>query len=635
MQNKCLAFALALISGAVCAQELAVAPMGETPFHRVVGNGHIAAALAPSGRIMALRWPGPAGANQLDSTAENGQVPGAYWGLRSDDGIQWLTGSGWQPVQRYAAADSPVIVTTGLMDGGLKITQQFWCVPEANAAICHIEVQGAPPGVELVWYADFSPQVQRQPSWPVLLHEPAGLRDFAAFYDAEASTVFHFRPDQPTPADWQNVGNLLLENPGSAAEQFGAGVWIAHTLQGRVTDAACGSRSQGESAAALLGRQAYAATGDTDSAIAAARLKAESSIQATVVLGFGQDKTSVAALVNELRQVPVDTLREDAELRWRNWLATGSAAAEGYTEYRARCLRTLYALHDANSGVLPRTAAGPMSGVDAPRWSMWQSRAWQRSGHAGIALRHLQLIAALVNPSPSPNQPAGALPAGVYSTGEPASPPYAFDLDGLSAFIVEYTDLLGQLTASARGELLNATLPAFERSSELLVRWTARPAMLPLPGYDYERQRDVLHLPRLPAYHAAVDQAAALALELRLEYPEWPRRRSELEGLIRQHCLTDGQWLLSPLSFPAESRFFNPDSESGQELRQNLLAAIGDSDGVAALHGLLTLRTLGAPEEEAAAKEELDRLFRSQDSPMDYDGVAAAMAYLVVNGLSE
>lgn len=234
---------------------------GATNINAVTGNGRMAAGVSATGEITVLSWPSPSYADQLGYISSNDfharslprfgapEGAGLFLGLLLERSggqrtVSWLRDpSQWVIEQSYGTDDGPNVVTQHRSaDLGLTVTVTDAIRPAAGAAdvlartVVVERASGSP--IRMAWlltYANLSPTPpnSRIPEIPIVDWAFDGSNDYAALWDATASAVIHFHPNDqlifheltdlltPPRVAYGPIGEQL-HNPAPVAEAIAA-----------------------------------------------------------------------------------------------------------------------------------------------------------------------------------------------------------------------------------------------------------------------------------------------------------------------------------------------------------------------------------------------------------------------------
>lgn len=232
---------------------------GATNLNAQAGNGGLTAGFARTGELTVLNWPSPSYHDQVNyetSTADDarelpyfGALPnegvfaGIYHEGRDGEGLAWLRDAPFVTTQRYRDDRSGVVVTEHRADElGLTVTAESLVLPSEDVlALRYVVARDADSTVgrvQLVFYENLAPCLDKDPHTPLQDWMFDGANDFGALYASENGAVLHFRPGEPDlslldgwmDTDWSDPAELAAEVAdgwGAVVEAAGPGVYLA------------------------------------------------------------------------------------------------------------------------------------------------------------------------------------------------------------------------------------------------------------------------------------------------------------------------------------------------------------------------------------------------------------------------
>ncbi|HIJ65622.1 MAG TPA: hypothetical protein HPP77_06670 [Candidatus Hydrogenedentes bacterium] len=632
------------------------------------GNGRLTVCLTPSGRVSACKWPSPSYHDQLRYDRRSRALPttstepwhGLMWGLRGGGETLWLSEAAWAHRQRYGTAESAVIETvSSLANRPVGAAQTLFVHPRDDLLVTHIEVWGLEAAPTLYWFANFSPCTRLVPELPVADWLLDGSNDFAAFADAAAATIYHFRPRYPGSRDWENARRWLLDEERPAhgdSKLLRNGVWIGYAGVGPVAAYQCGEDGEATCAFSHADRGALAnragAVGQCNSAIAFSGVPraADNAYEATVFVAFGENRSAVDAVLARAKKLGFDALYAESEEYWHAWLDRAQLPAAAPPNMLAACNRSLLTIAqcmDSDSAAVVRApTTQPPRAMDWPRHGAWVTYALDLAGRHDLAERHIQFYLETIRREGNPGSPAGSLPAATFANGVESVPNAVLDIAGVAWTLWSFWQHSAFLEPTARGAYLERVWPGVDLAGAFLVHWSDRRTGAPLHSFDPEVWRDTQSDATLLAVYLGVNSARDMAKALGHPRPDWDKRELELRALIRHRCVDEeGNWRLLP-PWPIHVRVPNaPGSASWEARAAECVAALTTLRGEAAASAICNLAVLWQenPDKLAMLRPHLETAVLNalyegerngsaqEPSPLHPDALTAALTYIAVH----
>ena len=596
---------------------------GRMPLATVAGNGRLTVGVDSSGRIAVCRWPTPSYNDHLsydvdrDSGAPTTPAPGLRWGVRSGDTVQWLDSHDSRPVQGYAE-DSPVEMVTRMKApaNGAEYIQTLLVHPTDDVLLIRLTAADSDSVEDVYWQANFTPCTRILPEAP--LGDWGALdrtNDFATVIAASPLTVLHFRPQAPSRADHARARQLaseraLLRDWGSA---FGPGVWIAYTvLDGSGSAIVRDETSVPSGIADETSPQAETSAAYVGRGVSIAKLTPQhESDSVTVLVAFGEDAARATGLLNRYRATSYAETRDTAVAHWRATYARARVPLELDRETRQllqRCLWLLHTFTDRDTGAGVRSpSTQPSLARDWPRLGATMIHALDLVGYHEIAEKRLGFYAGLVRTERKPGQPAGSLPAAVYTNGRPAAPHTILDSAAAGGFLWASTNHATYVAEERRHDLLTSLWPSVLLAGDFLSRWTDSQRGRPFHSFDPSVGHDRRTRSQLLDTHRALASALAVAEQLEVEPPaSWTRRKRDLDVLLQN------LFLRGPLNLDLEEPF--PLSFSDVPgVNNRRVSELLEQEGLARLEQLTGLEGYAA----ARALSDLALLWRDNEGYAD------------------
>ncbi len=546
--------------------------LGATYLSSQSGNGRLTAGVAPRGEVSVLSWPSPSYFDHVDFETEASdearslqyfgarQTEGIFGGLRvtspSGESFTWLRDAAWTHDQRYAGDESAAVEIVARNEVlGLTVTQ--WTTVDSDAdVVLRRTLVRADEGTDVtdvtyVLYANLAPSLHRDPLNPI---QDDSKGDFAAYFDAGADAVVHFRPGD----DRADLGLLdqLMNQPETSpsagqieelqAASFGDGVAIAmgggasseHHV-GIDTDSRCAENPTWSRApeSAFDAAQADTMSGSTLGACRANLALAwdaplDEAGEAVFDVFWAAAGTPHGALeiLEAARGEGFDAGRDRADAALEAMLADAhlpehEAFGEATTAFSKRSLIALHQGTDAaTAAMVASISTQPAYHLDWPRDSVFFDLGLDVAGEYDLVSRHKRFLAARQNKehvlfgdegSEILQSPRGAWLMNFFAdglTGTASINHFEIDQVGLSLWGFWAHAAYGANDAQQR-DALASVWPAIERGADLLAA-CVDPSHPALEGTEGPARH-----PWLPAYEAlqrgeipdADARAAALA----------------------------------------------------------------------------------------------------------------------------
>lgn len=455
------------------------------------------------------------------------------------------------------------------------------CIPADTDALIIEQESGKAPA----WLADFSPMPSGVPGLPGAKSIFPGLGGFADMRQGDAHFVF--RTEDLSSREAERTEDLA-DDPNATLTQWnrlGDGVWIA-------IDGVMELDEPADSALRMDGSAIRASFGQSASGAYDGLSRAR-----------GFTSANAPALDSSGLHFPADP-------------AMAIIAQEA--------LATLLAVQASETGAMVRRPWGiGADGQDWPRDGVWAIAALRRAGAVERAERLLAFYAAAVESDAEPDGPYGSMPTALQADGDPALPPYIRDIEGPAR-------LLAAAAQSAEsGALLSDDVrAAAERAMAFLTDWAHPVSRFPLAGYDPTVKRDRATASQLPVLAAGLDAGLRILTQQHPEAERWIRRMTEVDALVRSHCLdeTGAPMIDDPLPFLNTKSLNGPATEAaGEALLPRIVTEQGGVDWAAAYGAALWL-----PTERKYEVRDAIRPFAEGANEISGDTRAAAWAYLTV-----
>ncbi|MCL4692313.1 MAG: hypothetical protein KJ060_07365 [Candidatus Hydrogenedentes bacterium] len=536
--------------------------LGGPPVCRTIsGNGRLTIGVDAYGRIAACCWPGPGYANHLNAPTPDGPGEGGHglvWGIRTGDVVEWLDGSDYEVVAQTVSEGGPFVRTQCTIAGiPGSIVQESFVHSEYDLLVSRVAISTAVDG-DLVLLADAAPATAAIPEVPFLEFLRAGATDFASF--VEGATVYHVRPAGLTSHDWLAARRWALQHESPTPEALQReGVWIAYRFAAGHSVARCFSNSD-----MPAGRLPFAfedlppslsVAGDCVSAALPNLETAERERYAVLYLAFGSTRKEVEATLAYAIDTGYASLRAETESAWAPVLAGAALqVSPRFPEFReplVQALTTISIATSQESGAIIRAPGSqPLLSLDHPRHSVWAGLALDYLGLTEMAERHLSFLLSNVRTTDRPGMPAGSLPAALHGDGSDGLPRVVLDGTSVGWLLWAIDQHAGFLDAEAKGAFLEQTWPMVERLATFLM-FRSDPSGATPYSFDPQRLKERDTAEFLIACRLGLSSASVLALETGNERPEWARRVTELERVLKTRALSsDGQWITDdPLPF--------------------------------------------------------------------------------------
>ncbi len=533
--------------------------LGATYLSAQSGNGRLTVGVAPRGEVSVLSWPSPSYFDHVDFETEASdearalqyfgaeQTEGVFGGLRvttsAGESFTWLRDAAWSQELRYASDTSAAVEVVARNEVlGLTVTQWTTVDSERDVVLRRTLVEadeGADvTAVSYVLYANLAPMQFRDSLDP---RQDDGEGDFAAYYDAGAEAVVHFRPGGER-ADLHALDQLMNQPETSPAagqvealqaDEFGDGVAIVvggstpsewhvgidtdspcttavnwSRAPESAFDAAVGDTMSGSTLGACRANFALAWDSDLDDAgqatfdvfwaAGATPYEASGVLEAARLDGFeaGRDRADAAA----------EALVSDAHLPDHEGFGPATTA------FSQRSLIALHQGTDASTAAMVASiSTQPAYHLDWPRDSVFFDLGLDVAGEFDLVSRHKLFLAARQNrhsvvfdngTNVVLQSPPGAWLMNFFADGEPGTTSinhFEIDQVGLSLWGFWAHAAYGANSAQQR-DALAAAWPAIERGANLLAACLdpAHPALI-------DTDAPAGHPSWWPAYEALLD----------------------------------------------------------------------------------------------------------------------------------
>lgn len=523
---------------------------GSVGLTRVSGNGGLTVGVNARGRIVSCCWPAPGACDQLIYLVEpedSGDAPpwhGLQWGVSFGDDFLWLSDPILAMEQRYLTPGIPIIVTEGRIapDGALA-RQVLFVHPEQDVFVARLEVEGPEQPPVFCFFANFTPCTRLIPELPLGDWALDGLNDFAAYADADTSTVTHFRPAAPSMRDWERARGLAARGTaGSEWETFREGTCITYGAASSVQAIMLGDEAAFERADALQftgdDKGRAGATGQCYSAMLVTPEHEGAQWSATVLAAFGAKAAISRQALADAQARGYQRLLEETEQFWNARLARVAAPQGAAPEQQAALRDALAALlvsADRAGGAIVRApVTQPPLALDWSRHGAWINLALDVAGYVETVERHLRFYAKTVRRTHAQDRPIGSLPAACYATGQEALPRMAMDADASAWFVASVWRHSMFLDSQAKVPMLASFWDDISLCTDFLVRWSHSLLGGPPPSFDFSALRDRSTLESLVAFYLGIESAMRIAGALEKAVPApWEQQRRELQSLIQ------------------------------------------------------------------------------------------------------
>lgn len=459
-----------LLSALWLIQFAAGADLQSTPIAYVTGNGGLTAGIDAHGGLVQLRWPGPGGLDHVAAPAPAGRGTGWY----ILEGTTWLPlgGAGWSVRSGYTGSDSLVLSTHFEAENESRLAvQRVFVWPERDVLAVTLRLTGFDPDTRVAWYQNLAPSTRQVTGYPPVQGRADHFNDFAAWYDADAAVLVHFRPDQPGRADWDRA-RALAGDSGARPDwpAFGPGAYFTTVSPQPVLAAAAAPVSTPVVARDLdKGTPPHAAAGRVHAWLELQPAPLGPALEAAVLVGAGETGEASRASALAARETGAPALRLAAEEMGPTWLKGARAAARDPAHART-VLDLLLCIDQASGAVLRAPLADPPEAYAAVFDTAWASAALDGLGYTGAAARALQFHLDTVRGPAGDGLPAGSLPATATVAGNPAR--YAGNADPeAAAWLLAACWRHAQMRPPAAGEdYLAGVWPVLQRSAVYLAR---------------------------------------------------------------------------------------------------------------------------------------------------------------------
>ncbi len=480
------------------------------------------------------------------------------WGIRTGDGVELLDGSGYEGVAQTVSEAGPLVRTQCTIAGiPGSIVQEAFVHSEYDLLVSRVAISSAVDG-DLVLLADAAPATATIPEVPFLGILRAGATDFASF--VEGSSVYHVRPAGLTSHDWLAARRWALQHGSPAPEAFQReGVWMAYRFAEGYSDARCFSASDMPAGKIPIAYETlprtHSAAGDCVSAALPNLESVERERYAILYLAFGSTREEVEATLAYASDTGYAGLWAETETVWAPVLEGAALQiSPRFPEFREPLVQALTAISIATSqesgAIIRAPGSQPVLSLDYPRHSIWAGLALDYLGLTEMAERHLSFLLSNVRTTDRPGRPAGSLPAALHGDGSDGLPRVVLDGASVGWLLWAIEQHAGFLDAEAKYAFQEQTWPVVERMATFLTLRSDPSGATPY-SFDPQRLKEEDTAEFLIACRLGLRSASVLAQETGNERPEWARRVTDLERVLKTRALSsDGRWITDdPLPF--------------------------------------------------------------------------------------
>ncbi len=522
----------------------------------ISGNGGLTVGVNAFGRLSSCQWPSPGGNDQLSYRTVSRDLPnfgvkpehGAQWAIRTDQGVFWLAGAPWQTEQHYASDASTEIVTISrLPDSPLTATQHLFVCAKRDVLVWRLHIAGVKDAPKMYWYANFTPCTRQLPEIPIADWMLDGLNDFAVFAAPDTKTIYHFRPEKPSAADWERAGRLAARKaPAPEWDAFAEGVWIGYAGSSPFRTFQCGEEYSETGVLPQIEtghlKEDSCATGQCHSAIELIPQPEKEGFTAELFVAFGHNRDQVDAGLRHARKQGCRQLEQDTQNHWMQWLAEGGITGnppEG--DARTRALLTIIQCMDRETGGIVRSPiTQPPWAMDSARYGAWVTLALDCAGYHGLAEKHTRFYLDTLRSSSKPGLPKGSMPAAVSTNQAEFLPHIILETDSPAWLLGSVWHHVQSLDIAERPRYLKSIWQDLVSVTRFLSDWSQVRVNAPLPVFQPALCRDGRGL--LSVLHAYMGMTAAARMAELLhndEASEWAARAQELEAQVQFHCLNN------------------------------------------------------------------------------------------------
>lgn len=415
------------------------------------------------------------------------QVQRVACGLDVDGQVLCLGDAGWQVEQPPQSSPRGISMKGTFGSVGISCRQEMTVHPQHDLLAIQMVVCGATTPPTFLFAPKLMPHMRIVPGLPIddLLGE-------------------QFNPSTTFSADNQTVYCHSSEN--------GRGVWIAYQSLG-TTD---------------VYRE------DTGVMEAVPEAGRDGSFTATFVVAFGQTQADVDTILAAARGATYDSIAMESDIHWSNSLAPSIDSN----------LLTIAQCMDRRSGAIVRSPARSWLALDWIRQTAYTTLALDMAGHHELAESHTLFYAERVRRTTQPGRPFGSVPAAVYADGTDGLPQQILESDATAWLLASFWRHAQFLPNGERQAYLERVWESVPPSMEFLTSWTDGRNREPFFSFDPRVCKDTQSIHLLLTHYMGVDAALRIAATLDKAPPEsWKRRKTELDILVRFHCVDEeGKW---------------------------------------------------------------------------------------------
>ncbi len=422
----------------------------------ISGNSALIVGFGYAGELTAFRWPSPsyfdhifyhtpipilgkrcksacACRKLLHNGAEEtmGSFAGIY--LPAEDGgrVHWFRDASWQHGQRYMSPWSNVVVTIAEHPAiGLRVEILNFVHPDKDVLVRHYRVVGREPssclrGAKLMYYENMAPVTNKTPYLPLDDWALEDMYDFAVMYYEAGDALVHFRPQQPDASLLPRLDTSQEEidqyierldrvfgyEPGRAEVPIYLAIGADFSGlggTGRSDGHQCGLERLKAPSSEKLQAAYYdsldgelqatsVAYGKVDGALMKEISEDTADVSFTVYLTASNRAADALALLDEARRHGWESLLEETEKEWSQWIGKAVMPATDDPEILAVCKRTLVSIRqswDKRTGAFVASIASqPPYHLNWPRDGAFLSFAMDVAGFADIAASNLYFLA--------------------------------------------------------------------------------------------------------------------------------------------------------------------------------------------------------------------------------------------------
>lgn len=343
-----------------------------------LGTGGLTASLREDGALSNLSWPGPGlyehvNYRQTSRDWRNAGAPentGSFGGLLLPDGSgTWFTEpEGWEVVHQAYEGTASGVLRTVLQRDAVTVTIRDVVHPTLDVLARQLQVDGAPAGSRIAYFANMNPTTGRTPRFPSTTDGALDdVSDFGTVFDAEDGSMLHFRPYtlDASSASVAATGNPDGGNVAAALDgSYGTGIYLAVAGAGRPVEHQAGLEALGAmrreaEGTPLLDPFYDARDGSLSGSPAAfgktAGAQAWAGPVATVYVAAGESIEDVDATVAAARDLGFEGIVHAAETDWASWVGRARLPAvddEQTNAVAARALMLIRTAQDRRTGAI-------------------------------------------------------------------------------------------------------------------------------------------------------------------------------------------------------------------------------------------------------------------------------------------